>query len=199
MTKHTDNSGQSRPANTVEEAWTQTFESYGVNPKQADLITKTVLGHSDISKGNPSGAEIRDIVEQHVSDVDYTYRLDDPNDEERVQEELLDALEDAIDGIEGGQLIEDDPHPVGGFNPCREDDDPVAVVARVLDAIDFELLGEELSEGLLDPLFVLGRITEGAEINIVKRDSRHTRPSRAARKRALIRREEARCSSNTES
>jgi hypothetical protein len=104
MTKHTDNSDQSRSANTVEEAWTQTFESYGVNPKQADLITKTVLGHSDISKGNPSGAEIRDIVEQHVSDVDYTHRLDDPNDEERVQEELLDALEDAIDGTIGGPL-----------------------------------------------------------------------------------------------
>ena len=54
---------------------------------------------------------------------------------------LVELLQYAVDGIEFGQSVEDDPHPVGALDARREDDDPVAVVARVLDAIEVELLG----------------------------------------------------------
>ena len=102
---------------------------------------------------------------------------------------LVELLQYAVDGIEFGQSVEDDPHPVGALDARREDDDPVAVVARVLDAIEVELLGQEVPQGVLNPLFVLGRITECPQIDIVKRNSGHGSSSRAAGKRTLIRRD----------
>jgi len=113
------------------------------------------------------------------------------SEEERtvVVDAVLKLLQHAVDSVEFGQPVEDDSHLVGRFDPRREDDDPVAVVARVFDAVEVELLGQECPECVLDPLFVLGRITEGTEIDVVKRDSRHGGPSGAVGKRTLIRRD----------
>lgn len=103
MTNHTTQPKSEQPS-TVEKQWVEIFDAHGVSPQQADLLTKTVFGVSQISKSSPSSDEIRSIVERKLEEVDFEDHLEQPSDRDAVREELLDTLDSALNGVYVGPL-----------------------------------------------------------------------------------------------
>lgn len=84
---------------SVEETWRKIFTRHdNIDEEQADLFVKLAFGNPKLTRGVPDADTIRDVVDESLSDIDYESHLDDDTDPEAVHDELMEALEEGLEG-----------------------------------------------------------------------------------------------------
>jgi hypothetical protein len=125
------------PARSLEDVWRDILTRHGVSEAQAEDIVKLTFGTPALTRDIPDIDDVPDIVTDSLADTDFEAHLDDDADPERVEDQLVLALEDALRGMLSGPASVSDATLAQSFDavPAGSSDTGASASAGVSAAV----------------------------------------------------------------
>jgi hypothetical protein len=105
MTGNTQSLDDTRPEQTVHNAWVDTFEELGVDRDHGEVIVRAVFADDQLLHESLGATEITAVVRENLREIDFKPYIEEYSteefteaDEQQLREELLDKLRAGLDG-----------------------------------------------------------------------------------------------------
>lgn len=112
---------------SLEDVWRDILTRNGVGEAQADDIVTLTFGTPALTRDIPDIEDVPDIVRESLENTEFEAYLDDDKDPERVEDLLVSALENALQGAHSGPAALPDAtldQPYGRVAPPPGEKDP---------------------------------------------------------------------------
>jgi arylsulfatase A-like enzyme len=104
---------------SLEDVWRDILTRNGVSEAQAEDIVTLTFGTPALTRDIPDIEDVPDIARDALADTEFETYLDDDVDPERVEKQLVSALEDALHGNLSGPASVSDATLAQEFEPGR--------------------------------------------------------------------------------